>query len=221
MTETVHPLRVAVLAAAHRHAIAAAWLDAVCDDDSIDAEDPRYLSVADLEASSSLAVDSAVQALRDSDCPREWRLIEDGCHYDTVTATSAEEALDIARSNVDRAHYSECEGTLYVEARVYCEETDESDSDTVTLDEEEPECCHEDGHDWQSPYEIVGGIRDNPGVWGHGGGVLITECCMHCGCARTTDTWAQNPQTGEQGLREVSYEPERFADEIAAVEVAS
>lgn len=87
------------------------------------------------------------------------------------------------------------------------------DSHTIALDPDEPE-CPEGEHDWQSPHEIVGGIKSNPGVWGNGGGVIITEVCMRCGCGRHTDTWAQDPDTGEQGLRSVRYEPGEFADEI-------
>lgn len=80
----------------------------------------------------------------------------------------------------------------------------------------EPECPEsEDGaHDWQAPYEIVGGIKENPGVWGNGGGVIIYGCCMRCGCRRTTDTWAQDMSTGEQGLRAVTYEPGYYADDL-------
>lgn len=150
---------------------------------------------------------------------RTWELREDGNHYTTIEAATAEEALDEARSNVDRSNYHECEGTLYIDVRVDAEDDDTvSASDTVTLEPEEPECSHEDGHDWQSPHEIVGGLRENPGVQGHGGGVIIQEVCMHCGCGRTTDTWAQRPDTGRQGLREVSYEPGQYADEIAELE---
>jgi hypothetical protein len=53
---------------------------------------------------------------------------------------------------------------------------------------------------------LVGGIEENPGVWGHGGGVVINEACVRCGCGRTTDTWAQDPSTGRQGLESVAYE---------------
>lgn len=80
----------------------------------------------------------------------------------------------------------------------------------VEIEATVPDC--EDGkeHDWQSPHELVGGIEENPGVWGHGGGAIIEECCMNCGCRKLTDTWAQDPQTGEQGLTQVSYEPGYF-----------
>jgi len=89
----------------------------------------------------------------------------------------------------------------------------ESDERTVAIDPDEPDCV-DVAHRWRSPHRLVGGIAENPGVWGHGGGVMITECCMRCGCARLTDTWAQDPETGEQGLTSVRYEPGRWADEV-------
>lgn len=67
--------------------------------------------------------------------------------------------------------------------------------------------CDDCEHDWCSPISVVGGIAENPGVWGHGGGVIIREVCAHCGVYRVTDTWAQDRSTGEQGLRSVEYEP--------------
>jgi hypothetical protein len=155
-------------------------------------------------------------ALIGSDCPRQWALREEGYEYDEITADSAEEALEEARSNVDRSNYSESTGTLYINVRVDCEETGESDSATVTLDEDEPSCAKGYEHDWRSPIELVGGCKENPGVHGHGGGVIITEVCCICSCKRVTDTWAQNPDTGEQGLRSVSYEENAYtADELA------
>lgn len=51
-------------------------------------------------------------------------------------------------------------------------------------------------HEWDSPYEIVGGIRENPGVWGHGAGVRIIEVCSRCGAQREIDTWADDGRGG-------------------------
>lgn len=70
----------------------------------------------------------------------------------------------------------------------------------------EPECRSGHEHDWRSPYSVLGGIRENPGVWGHGAGAIIREICSHCGVYRVTDTWAQDLETGEQGLTSIRYE---------------
>lgn len=90
----------------------------------------------------------------------------------------------------------------------------------VAVEAPVPACAGDGGHDWQSPHEIVGGIRENPGVWGSGGGVKMTRVCMRCGCGKHTDTWAQDPVDGEQGLTSVRYEAGEFADELQALEAA-
>jgi len=81
---------------------------------------------------------------------------------------------------------------------------------TVAVDPPEPPCRDDDNHDWQAPHELVGGLADNPGVHGHGGGLIFSYACVRCGCGRQRDTWATNPNTGEQGLDSVSYEPCRY-----------
>jgi len=208
----VHPLRAAVMAAEN------AFQDAEMAWEDLPENSPDEISeAAELGYDAADTVlDAAREALVDSDCPREWDLREGGYEYDTVTATSPEEALEIARGNVDRGNYNDTEGTLWIGVQVVCEETGEEASDTVTLNEDEPDCEDGETHDWQSPYALLGGLEENPGVWGNGGGVIIKEVCMHCGCLRVTDTWAQNPETGEQGLESVSYEKEAFtAAELA------
>lgn len=136
-----------------------------------------------------------------------WDLYEgSGYPYATITADSAEEALEEAKSNVDRSNYEGADGTLWIDVRVINQVTGEEATDTVTLDPDVPACADGHDHDWQSPCAVVGGIKDNPGVWGHGGGVIIREVCAHCGTYRVTDTWAQRMDTGEQGLTSVAYE---------------
>lgn len=129
---------------------------------------------------------------------RSWKLYEEGYHYDTIVADSAADALAEARGNVDRANYEHGDesdyGTLWIHVRVICDETGEEDSDRVTCEPTEPDCDDGAEHDWGRHH-----------VHGHGGGVIITECCLRCGCQRTTDTWAQDMSTGEQGLESVSY----------------
>jgi len=62
--------------------------------------------------------------------------------------------------------------------------------------------CTEDKHDWQSPINVVGGISESPGVYGHGGGVTITEVCSHCGWYRVQDTWADDGYGGHYDATE-------------------
>lgn len=186
------------------------------DSDDAGPEGPEWAALQAAEA----AADEAREVLRASDEARPFELCEEGIWYDTVQASSLEEALQAARDGADRANYNDAGGTLWIDVRVRCELTGEEESDTVQLDADEPECEDGEEHDWQSPVEIVGGIKENPGVWGHGGGVIIHEVCLRCGCKRTTDTWAQRPDTGEQGLHSVSYEPGVYADEVSALRIS-
>ena len=76
---------------------------------------------------------------------------------------------------------------------------------TSLINPPEPESDHE--HQWDSVQKIEGGLKENPGVWGHGGGVIVSYHCKHPGCyvTMTKDTWAQNPATGQQGYETVVY----------------
>ena len=136
----------------------------------------------------------------------QWVLREEGHEYDTVTADDAQAALSIAIDNVDRSNYSDAEGTIWIDVNVRNTVTGEEEHGTVTLEPDAPDCEDGQDHDWRAPYSVVGGCRENPGVHGHGGGVIIKEACVHCGCYRITDTWAQDPSTGEQGLTSTAYE---------------
>ena len=152
--------------------------------------------------------------------PRNWHA-DDGNAEVGYNCESGEEA---AKKYVDDGNWGDRSETSWIRVHVWREGVDaqgeivrvDESTETITLEAEEPQCT-EDEHDWQSPIAIVGGIEENPGVYGHGGGVTITEVCMHCGCKRVRDTWAQDPQTGEQGLESVEYESGRYANEVAAI----
>lgn len=128
-------------------------------------------------------------------------------------ASSLEEAAKTVRKEYASAYDSE-DSTLWVSLMVRNEEDpDERTSFKLTVEPTEPACSKEE-HEYQSPHELLGGCKENPGVWGSGGGVLIKEVCMHCGTVRKTDTWAQDPADGEQGLESVSYLDRELAEEV-------
>jgi len=131
---------------------------------------------------------------------------DDGGSENLVEAPSMQEAVKLAHIWVRGGSWHTSEQTVYVSVRVfgYDNEEGESESFSVTLPQDEPSCTEGD-HNWQAPYDIVGGLKENPGVFGKGGGVLINECCMNCGCQKQTDTWAQNPCNGVQGLMSITY----------------
>lgn len=163
-----------------------------------------------------------------ADLPEEWVYYpesatwhaDDGNAEIEIVADSGREA---AEEYVDGGDWGDRNSTSWVTVRVWREGVDQHgdavqyavEDHKIILEAEEPKCDHEDGHDWQDPAEIVGGCRENPGVHSHGGGVRIEEVCMHCGCSRVTDTWAQDPTDGEQWLRSVEYTPGKYAEEVS------
>jgi len=131
-------------------------------------------------------------------------LLEEGCDYVTVEAPDADTALREARDNVDADNY-DIPQTIWVSIAVRnVDDPDDTAESRVRLDPEEPKCVSGLDHDWCSP-EFLGGCCENPGVFGHGGGAVIHRVCKHCGIYRVTDTWAQDRETGEEGLRSVEY----------------
>lgn len=143
----------------------------------------------------------------------KWELIEDGCHFATIEADTLEQACERARATYDGDSLQPLESTVWCKVHVVrADDGDDSDdplSDTIriTVDPTEPPCAEgRRKHRWHAPHSVVGGIEENPGVWGHGGGVTIHEVCKHCGCHRHTDTWAQDPEDGSQGHTSIRYE---------------
>lgn len=74
----------------------------------------------------------------------------------------------------------------------------------VPVHPKEPKCSEWE-HEWHRPYEILGGCKENPGVWGSGGGTVSHDLCQHCGVLKVENNWAQDPIDGEQGLRSIQY----------------
>ena len=73
---------------------------------------------------------------------------------------------------------------------VTLEDPEEGVIDSVTLEQTlgtHPDCDGPAGHDWS-----------HDSTWGHGGGVIVTETCRHCGLQKVTDSWDQDwTGTGE------------------------
>ena len=132
------------------------------------------------------------------------------------------ESRDAAAEYVSEGDWGDRESTSWVKVGTYRKgvnsrgqiEQVNHESHTIGVDPIVPE-CHEGGeHVWHAPHSLLGGLKENPGVVGKGGGVVSKEICRCCGCVKETDTWAQNPTTGEQGLTAVSYTEGEYADEM-------
>lgn len=170
--------------------------------------------------------------------PGELSLIEDCvviddspvfAHDGTVEMKYPHDTDDAAQLFVDSGDYDVTSTTCWVTIATYRKGVDadgrieqvEREEQTITIEPELPDCIDSESHQWESPYSILGGLKDNPGVFGNGGGVICNEVCMLCGCKKTTDTWAQNPSNGERGLTSVSYEEGECSDEVNQLLVAS
>lgn len=149
----------------------------------------------------------------DSDEPREHQFGCDG-HWEKGHVHAPSE-VDMALADWLRdGDWDTSEGTIWVDGNALPLDPVTGDAITtpvfevhvtVRIDPEEPQCATGREHKWSSPHSVLGGLKDNPGVRGHGGGVIIREVCKHCRRYKETDTWAQRPDTGEQGLTSVAY----------------
>lgn len=149
-------------------------------------------------------------------------------HDGTVEMEYPHDTDDAAQLFVDSGDYEATSTTCWVTIATYRKGVDaegriehvEREEKTITIEPELPDCIDSESHQWESPYSILGGLKENPGVWSNGGGVICNEVCMLCGCKKTTDTWAQNPSNGLQGLTSVSYEEGEHSDEVNQLLIA-
>lgn len=146
----------------------------------------------------------------------------------TIKADSIEEAKQAARDWAREGDYFSGEvgeSTIWVDVGIEWTDEDgdecEDEVRNISVDPDAPSCEAGKEHDWQSPYDLLGGLKENPGVWGHGGGVICREVCSHCGVYRVTDSWAQRPDNGVQGLDSVKYEDSDDASLAWVAEVES
>lgn len=133
-------------------------------------------------------------------------------------------ALEAAEEYVDGGDWGDRNETIVVDVWVTPLDADgdeiEDDREciTVELEPEDPEFDEGEGHEWRSPYEVLGGLKENPGVWGsQHGGVSVKEVCANCGRYKITDTGATRSDNGQRMTR-VTYED---ADEASLAWVES
>lgn len=108
-----------------------------------------------------------------------------------------EAAVEWAKEWARRGEWDFSDGTVF--ASLYIERVGGEEVSQILdlpIDPPEPACEIKDvPHTWVEVGEHL-----------HGGGVMIEEVCDLCGLRRLTNTWAQSPRTGKQGLRSVRYE---------------
>jgi hypothetical protein len=101
------------------------------------------------------------------------------------------------------------------------EEEDDDHEETIQCDPDEPECTHADGHDWQQPHHLVGGLREFPGEFSSGGGMRNEYACVRCGCGYSVDTWGRCPTDGTRGHRVEEYTPGEYEDQLEDEDAAA
>ena len=134
-----------------------------------------------------------------------YTLRDDGGSTETIETTDLDDARAQAETWVRGGEWGDDGAHVHVRIE---QDGEQIDSLTVSIAAREPRCDRGE-HDWQRPIALVGGIDENPGVWGHGAGVIIHECCMHCWMRRRTDTGATT-STGERAPK-ISYEAKCYA----------
>lgn len=121
---------------------------------------------------------------------KRYEIREDSGASKIITASSLDEALEIACDWVAGGEYDE-----RVMVSVYVDEIDENGdvvpgehaSDEVAVGPfpkpESTECGDGDeDHDWVRPLDVVGGCRENPGVFSDGGtSMKFYSICSKCG----------------------------------------
>ena len=135
--------------------------------------------------------------------------VSDGYDQWGIEAGTFEEAVAAVKDYTAEDLDIESDSTVWVHLRVVnhlAADDGDIDYENVTLDFDPvvPDCTTGE-HSWVAPHEVVGGFSSNPGVWGKGGGIVSEDFCEKCATRRTTDSWAQDPETGQQGLDSVKY----------------
>ena len=137
--------------------------------------------------------------------------VQDSDWGDDFDAADDDAALAYAQEWLRTGDWGDVSRTMWLEAAVLPLADDGDCGESIgkarlAIHPQPPKCRGEE-HVWCSPYHILGGMKENPGVWGNGGGAKIKEVCSECGIYKLTDTWATNPVNGTQGHTSVEYLP--------------
>lgn len=192
----------------HLH-IAHSWTAAAGELDEL-----RGMSDSDAEAYATEAAanyaehDESDEALDDCDILllRDWlradagmhktyKIIEDGHEFAQIEALDADDALDKV-DRLDASDYGDPTATIWIhQTAVNVFDADDCETMRCAIDPTEPACADGHTHEW----------ADHGPVRGHGGGMMYSVRCPHCGTTKTVDTWAQDPSDGTQGLTSIAY----------------
>lgn len=158
--------------------------------------------------------ESTTLYLLDSDSP--W-VADDG---NAEVATTADTNLEAAQEYVSDGDWGDGKCSVRVHVWKYALDIngeqervaeDSFDVDAGSDPEAPGECgTDDDDHDWETPLELVGGCRENPGVFSIGGTTFrATSVCASCGTYRISTSRGEQRNPGE-AASEIEY---READE--------
>lgn len=135
-----------------------------------------------------------------------YRVQDEACSEE-FDAADDDAALAHAEQWLAEGDWGEQDKTIFLTASVFSMPDDERIGGVQVSLHPDPPKCSGSKHVWCSPYELMGGLRENPGVSGKGGGVTIKSVCSECGAYRFVDTWTTRPTDGSQGHTSVKYSP--------------
>jgi hypothetical protein len=174
---------------------------------------------------------AATRRLGKSDPPRKgmrrmtamakYLLSDDGAS-ETIEADSMAEALEQAEENWQNGSW---DGKCLISVRVA--ELDDDGEETGEVEWVDVECgddptppdCSDEEHDWCSPYEVVGGLDSNPGVWSRGGTTLVIKrVCRNCGCYKIETHYGSQRNPGQCDTVEYQDADEDSLEWVAGVD---
>jgi hypothetical protein len=214
-TTTATATEAYVAAAAAAEVAEAAYDDATCSEACAATPDdhlpdcPNGLALAALHAAQATH-DAAREAWLASDEPRDWEVRDDQAQ-DTLREVAPDDVEAEIEAWLTDGDWDTSEGPLYLTAYAYPIDptTGEACAEgrvegEVTIEQDAPACADGEDHEWRTPHSVLGGLADNPGVWGAGAGIVSREVCAHCGAYRVSESARQD---GSGGYHEAtSYE---------------
>jgi len=148
------------------------------------------------------AHDAAQEAWRVSDEPRDWEVHDDQAQ-DTLHDVAPDDIADAIEEWLTDGDWDPSEGPLYLTAYACPIDPTTGTADgahrvtaEVTIEQDAPDCEGDEEHDWCAPHSVVGGLRENPGVYGAGAGITSRRVCSHCGAYTVYESARQDSGTG-------------------------
>jgi hypothetical protein len=151
------------------------------------------------------AVAVARAALAESDEPRTYTIRDEGASWDIESRPSTLDE-DVEESVRDGDWWNDGESWVW-RGESTDSVTGDTELHTVEFEGRAPECARGKEHDWRTPYAVLGGLKDNPGVQGGpNGGITARSVCGHCGAYRVYVSRKTDMSNG-QTFEATDYEP--------------